>query len=442
MVICLITGKAQLTKNNIAQAGYYMKTQQFYRFVHLKVAILFISLAYAVFAQSATLINGIAKHSELGQESFIGALFTTNLSDSARDIILSDEEKEIQVRVLANRLSARRFRRMWIEGLAINASANELETHSENMATFSNMLKVTLVRGDIFSVQRNSESVKIIINGTALGEIDDPGFFDLLLRVWIGPVPLSSQYRKDLLVSGEFQADMINEFNSIKPSDERIVNVATALKAAEERSSNAKRPAAVQSNVKKPTIAAPKIVAPTIAAKPKLAPPKPKPKPAAPAPKPEPETKSVAAKPSPPKKEAPQTKPENTAQQIASASSSAPAPASEPESILEEEDEVLTAKTLLVQQLYIADLKRWVYKKLTYPEKSINRNEQGLVRVNVIIDRKGKVQSVDLVEESEYKRLNQEAVKAVNRSSPFPKIPDELTDENYSFSIPIVFKLL
>jgi len=389
-------------------------------------------------AHSATLINGIARHSELGQESFIGALFTSSPSDSARDIILSDEEKELQVRVLTKRLSARRFRRMWIEGLAINASAGELEKHSENMAKFSNMLKVTLTRGDIFSIQRSEDAVTVIINGAELGTIDDPAFFDLLLRVWIGPVPLSSQFRKDLLVAGEFSNEMINEFNSIKPTDERIINVASALKQANERSARSGASPSVaiaKPKVQQPLVAAPKIEAPKIAATPKPAPAQPKPAPkvaATPAPTPSPKP-AEAAKP---------------AQQVAAVSPTpAPAPteeqpAPEPEPILEEDDEVITAKTLLVQQLYIADLKRWVYKSLKYPTKSVDRNEQGLVRVTVSIDRSGAVQNIELTEESKYKRLNVEARKAVERSSPFPKVPDEIKDPSYTFSVPIVFRLL
>jgi len=182
-------------------------------------------------AQANTSLNGIAVHSELGQDSFIGALYTSTPSTNSREILISQQPKQIQVRILADRISARRFKRMWIEGMAINSSTTELQQQSKNMAAFSNMLKVSMKGGDIFAVQRSETSVNVIINGSPLGEIEDTQFFDLLLRAWIGPVPLSSQFRNDLLSGGDFSPTLQQLFNDTRPSDERIEAVAAALLA-------------------------------------------------------------------------------------------------------------------------------------------------------------------------------------------------------------------
>jgi TonB family protein len=373
-------------------------------------------------AWSATLLNGIARHTEFGEQSFIGALFTTELSKSSKAILQSDADKELQVRVLANRLSARRFRRMWIEGLAVNAPRASLEAQSQNMVEFSNMLKVNLTQGDIISIQRSTESVRILINGTELGQIDDPAFFDLLLRVWLGPVPLSSQFRKNLLAAGQFSPELENEFQAIKPSEERIISVAAALKDFDEEEKSVAKPeeSSEDENVSSQRLALnsePDIS--KAAEKPK---PKPKPAPNVRAPVPELKPKAVAAT---------VTTPAITEPVI-----------TEPfESIVEREEEALTTQTLLAQQDYTNVLKRWIYKNLSYPKKSVSKGQEGIVRVSVTINREGELLGVELKQVSEYKRLDLAAIKAVERSAPFPGIPSEIKKSIYTVGVPISFKL-
>ena len=394
-----------------------------------------ICLATASFAHAAPLINGVAIHSELGQESFIGALYTTTFASQARDILIAQEEKQIQVRVLAKRISSRRFKRMWIEGLAINASAGELETQSRNMAKFSNMLKVTLVKGDIFSVQRTATSVKVAINGAPLGEIEDIGFFDLLLRTWIGPVPLSSEFRSNLLQSGNIDETLLAQFYETVPSDERIVAVAAALA----ESKKAKR---------KPAKRAPVVAAVAIAAPPTLHTP---PKITAPiigiAPQPPSATTSTGDEQTVAASQEVPDDANSAATEVASLTGSDTelqgAPEStEPESILDEDFEEFTAESLLEQQLYIAKLKKWTNKKLRYPTRSLQRDEQGTVRLNVIINREGNLVEVSVIEEAEFKRLTKAALKAVDKSQPYPAMPENLTGNSFEFSLPIVFKLV
>ncbi len=386
-------------------------------------------------ASANPLINGISVHSELGQESFIGALLTTTLSTDARDILIAQEEKQIQVRVLAERISSRRFKRMWIEGMAINAAASELEAQSRNMANFSNMLKVTLRRGDIFAIQRGTDEVKVIINGATLGTIDDPAFFDLLLRTWIGPVPLSSQFRNDLLAGGEIDEALIARFNDTRPTDARIAAVAEALANRERGQTETTGAAAAAAAVAvkpaieaAPTISAPQIQpsiqAPTIETTRTVAQ-APTPEPAA---TPEPEVKST---PTP----APTPAPETVA--VAAAGGEAV-----DDIFDEEDDEEFTAESLLSQQLYIAKLKKWTYKELRYPSKSLDRNEQGIVRLSVTIQRDGKLQNIDVIEEPEFSRLTKAAVKAVEKSSPYPVMPADVTGDEFEFSMPIVFKIV
>jgi len=418
----------------------------------LRAVVTGILLCFSAPSFSASLINGLSVHSELGQESFIAGLFVTTPSTDAREILLSDTDKQIQVRVLAKRLSARRFKRMWIEGMAINASPSDLEKQAQNMAKFSNLLKVTLTEGDIFAIQRLNGVVEVLINGTSLGTIDDPSFFDLLLRTWIGSVPLSSTFRSDLLAGAQVDPGILARFNSVSPSEERVIAVASALlesQAASPPPSNVATPS-VQETVA-PAITQPVIqqqpVAPTITRN--------EPEPPAPeettTPEPElaqPESQEQIATTdaeTPAEPVAASEQPASEAPEQLASAPSAPLETEEEaptESILETDQEEFTAESLLAQQLYIAQIKRAVYKELQYPSKSIDRSEQGTVRLAISIGRDREVKEVTAIEAPKYARLTKAAIKAVEKAAPYPEFPDSINEEEFSLTFPIVFKLV
>lgn len=404
------------------------------------ITYLVLSLGSAL-ATADPLLNGVATHTELSQEQFIAGLYTSTLSTERNDILLREEDKRMQVRVTADSITPRRFRRMWIEGMAINSSSSELEKHSENMAAFSNMLRVRLAAGDIFTVDRTASEVSVIINGTTLGTINDPTFFDLLLRTWIGPVPLSSNFRDSLLKAGETDPDTLARFDATRPTDERIAAIENAI---QNRPAPATEPQVAQvdtsSEGASPSVARPAISAPgttaAVVRPPDLSLAQPQQErsqqssqqqenagtPTAPTPRP---TATPTARPT----------------QVAVAPKPAPSAVRDSSVLDEEDDEEFTASSLLQQQLYIAELKRWSNKFTEYPRRALDRNQQGTVRVSVTIDRQGNVKNAEVVEETRYSLLNRGAVDIVEKASPYPAIPDDIAGENFTFSFPIIFQI-
>ncbi|ABD81772.1 TonB family protein [Saccharophagus degradans] len=400
----------------------------------LVVTITYTLLTPASFA--APLLNGVATQSELGKEQFIAGLFTSTLASEAKDVLVAQEDKRMQIRVTADRLSTRRFKRLWIEGMAINASSSELQKHAQHMADFSNMLKIKLMAGDIFTIDRTGSTVLISLNGAQLGQIPDPAFFDLLLRTWIGPVPLSSDFKQNMLVAGNVNSGLITRFESTRPSDERIAAVEDAVKArakqAEAQEDDSTPKVAVAKTDIKPKIEAPVAIAPP----PKIAAPSgalgesktvstPKPEPAKPKPQ-EPE-------PAPKVEEKPK---------IAAITPPPPETLLDEESLEDEEDDLdFTAESLLSQQLYIAKLKRWSSSKLKYPSRAASRGHEGNVRLSIVIDRSGKVKKVEVIEAAEYSSLTKEAQNAVERANPFPPMPEDVKGDTFLFTLPVVFQL-
>lgn len=371
-------------------------------------------------------LNGLSVHSELGKEQFIAALSVTTLSSSSRDILIASEEKQMQVRIVADRVSARSFKRMWIEGMAINASSSELTENAQTMADFSNLMKIKMVKGDIFTISREAESTKIILNGVTLGELNNPKFFDLLLRTWIGPVPLSSDFRDGLLVAGNIDSGLLARFDATFPSDTRVAAVQSVIEAIptpEPKVAAAPAKADVKPKVE---VAAPIVAAPpAIAQLPRVKAPN--------------NTATQAVTPAEPQVVAATPKP--TPKPVKAAPSQQALLDSD--LLEEEEDDDLdfTAESLLTQQLYIASLKKWSHKYLRYPRRALDRSWQGNVRLSITLNRDGKVQDVVVIEESKHDTLTKAAVKAAEKASPFPAIPKEIAGDSFSFTLPVVFKL-
>ena len=399
------------------------------------ITYLVLSLGSAL-ATADPLLNGVATHTELSQEQFIAGLYTSTLSTERNDILLREEDKRMQVRVTADSITPRRFRRMWIEGMAINSSSSELEKHSENMAAFSNMLRVRLAAGDIFTVDRTASEVSVIINGTTLGTINDPTFFDLLLRTWIGPVPLSSNFRDSLLKAGETDPDTLARFEATRPTDERIAAIENAI---QNRPAPATEPQVAQvdtsSEGASPSVARPAINAPgttaAVVRPPDLSLAQPQQE------RSQQSSQQQETAPTPRPTATPTARPT----QVAVAPKPAPSAVRDSSVLDEEDDEEFTASSLLQQQLYIAELKRWSNKFTEYPRRALDRNQQGTVRVSVTIDRQGNVKNAEVVEETRYSLLNRGAVDIVEKASPYPAIPDDIAGENFTFSFPIIFQI-
>ena len=94
-----------------------------------------------------------------------------------------------------------------------------------------------------------------------------------------------------------------------------------------------------------------------------------------------------------------------------------------------------------VTDSYTNQLTRAIAKQKKYPKIAQMRQWQGEVLLNIEIDPQGNLVKIDILEESRYKILNNEAIDMVKRASPFPQPPEELRLKNFTVLVPISFKL-
>jgi protein TonB len=90
---------------------------------------------------------------------------------------------------------------------------------------------------------------------------------------------------------------------------------------------------------------------------------------------------------------------------------------------------------------YLAEIRDQIARQQTYPAPSRSFREEGSVRIRLTLNRSGSVVKIELMEASPYKRLNDAAMRAATKASPFRPFPDEVKFETWRITLPVRFTL-
>jgi len=404
-----------------------------------KTLICSVALSTASFSVTAdSLLNGIASYSKLGKERFIAGLYVDSTSTDSQQLLNSQTPQKMEMRVTIKRLSSRSLTRLWIESMAINNPPEVLQQQADAMVQFSKLLRRTLRTGDHLSIHRvELGKTQISLNEQVLGTIEQEGFFKSLLSTWVGSVPFSSSFKAEILTGGNINTEIENRFLSTNPTPERIAQLVEKLAAKQARAAATTAPsqqidtrvtkASLQNNprpqaahvgeISKVVIQNPLFEKPQI----KL------------------HTATLeASQPVAPEQE-----------QLPSTIEIAKLEEQQQDTFdldeLDEEEgsdeDIFTAEALLNRQLYHTKLVKWAYQYIKYPSRAIKRNQEGNVQVEVVVGRDGTIQAMQITEPAKHNTLNRAAEKSIQAASPFPPMPETMTEQEFRFNLPIVFRL-
>ncbi|GEM_PF-2934858 len=93
------------------------------------------------------------------------------------------------------------------------------------------------------------------------------------------------------------------------------------------------------------------------------------------------------------------------------------------------------------KEIYLAHMWDKISRNQFYPMASKTFNEQGQVVVQMILDQKGNILEVKVTQPSPYIRLNEAAVKSVQRAAPFGDFPSEVKYSQWKITLPMKFIL-
>lgn len=393
-------------------------------------------LLLSAVTQASPQLSGIATHSELGQEQFLAALYSETLSKDADLLLNTQDAKRMELKILAREgIAPRRFTRMWIEGAAINMPAGAMNSHAENMLAFDQLFRGRLEMNDHLIFDFSPQQGMVIhLNSVHLGTIENPAFFDVLLRTWIGNVPLSSGYREALLMEGNIDAALLQRFTHMEPRLSRIAVVkswnetilAAASAASSANSSSDNRGNISDNNTENNADKNSKKIAAVSSVKSSA------------------RQSGIALTNQSSLPGATQVA-GATASITESTNASTIAPdAPAVNNTGDNADDALsqlTAQSLVAQQYYISDAMRRIYAQLIYPRRARELQQTGSIKIRIAVDAAGNITALQPLETSEHRLLNQAVESAIKASAPFPPLPPEITAQQLEFAVPITFTL-
>ncbi|MFL0805908.1 MAG: chalcone isomerase family protein [Oceanobacter sp.] len=137
----------------------------------------------------------------LGKTWFLVGL--TNSDDIAGGLGVRNGTR-LEMKVVTDKISPRRFRQMWLDAMAVAQGEATWATYAHELDTFFHLVKAPLKKGDIVGFERTEAGVSVMINHYEHANLAH-GFLEMMvqsLTARIAPIP---GVKQGLL--GEFSAD-------------------------------------------------------------------------------------------------------------------------------------------------------------------------------------------------------------------------------------------
>lgn len=94
-----------------------------------------------------------------------------------------------------------------------------------------------------------------------------------------------------------------------------------------------------------------------------------------------------------------------------------------------------------IERDYLNQLRQQIGKEKFYPRQARHKAEEGTVKVGFVLHKNGEISDMKIVLSSGYQLLDQAALRAVKKASPFQPIPEDLGYQTWSINIPLSFTL-
>jgi len=373
---------------------------------------------------SALELQGAAVYQRLNNDVYIASIHSGNSDSQAW--LNSRAPLTLEMHILAESLSPRRFSRLWNEGLAINLSQRQMNEQVDELTRFMYVLKDNLVEGDEVAISNETGETRVTVNGVELLMVEKPGMVQSLLKAWIGKYPRSQQFKERLInMSGSDRSAMKKRLTGAQWQPVRVAVIESWKKPKKKKAApvnTAKEPVPVSA----PAVAA---VASTVGATPPVV---------------------VSEAPEATLPEAPvseTTTPETIQQEGPSAeeleaqrlAAEAQVRAAAEEAERERQEQIRRVEQQLAESAYYRNVLSVANGNVKYPRSALKRQLQGVTRINMVLDREGNLTAAQISETSEHPVLDKAALKAAQSAAPYPPLPKVLDGNEFEFDVPFRF---
>jgi hypothetical protein len=150
-------------------------------------------------ADSSLQLNGAGIRKKLFMDIYIGALYLPARTPDSSAILTDTGPASVLMHILYKELSKEKITNAWSEGMRANLTTEEMHSLQTTLDAF-NTLFMTVHKGDVIRIDFiPGKGTEVRINNEWRGIVGDNTFFRALLKVWLGPEPVSSSLKDAML---------------------------------------------------------------------------------------------------------------------------------------------------------------------------------------------------------------------------------------------------
>ena len=152
----------------------------------------------ATLAGKPLVLQGTAVRSKFFVDVYSLALFTERRFSDGESLIAANGPRRAQLTFLRD-VDRARGEAAWREAIEQAIDADERQSLAADIARFAQLFPA-VKQGDVIVLDDvPGRGLSLRHNGTTLARIDNPALFRAILKVWVGPRPIQSRLKQDLL---------------------------------------------------------------------------------------------------------------------------------------------------------------------------------------------------------------------------------------------------
>lgn len=392
----------------------------------LKVLFITIFIAhlstFSYAQQDPLTLSGTATYIEANESYYIAGLYLSQPTTDIKQIMSSSTSKRMQLIITKDSWSKRSWTRNWRTRISINNIDTSSNTAIfEDLAEFTTLVKEELLKGDEIIIEYIEGKTAIKINGETVLESEGSPVMEYLLMTWLGEVPPSTEFRKNILSS---QAESISQANSnmligyTPPADRLNIYSQWENKSKIKASEKQEKLLALKAEEEKKLAKIKKELA-------------------------------IQRKKSEAEKQARINA--KKAKKIAAAKVKKPQPLKTQAKKQAEKQAEIKKKKLQkieeekIEQDYYLSLIRWqvqryVYENVTYPHWAKNFSEEGLVEIIFLLDKEREIEIIEKTENIDL-MLTKEVEEVIARGVQKLTFPDKIKTDKWLLNVNYLFSL-
>lgn len=172
-------------------------------------------------AQASDLVlNGSAVYTYLNREYYVAGLYLPVPNSDPEYIRAPATAKRMQLVLRVARWSPRSWSQQWQNNIAINNDELSPDTRLQTaLMQFTQFPRNDLQQGDELTVDyQPGGNTRVLLNGEAVIEVPGTELFNYLLNTWIGKLPPSREFRQQILGTDPVSEEQSNSLITHKPS--------------------------------------------------------------------------------------------------------------------------------------------------------------------------------------------------------------------------------